>query len=420
MSERLRLTARWIFPVFKEPLADGYLEIEDGRIVDLGHRDGRAGDARTIDLGQVALIPGLVNAHAHCEFSDLQQPLEPAQPFTQWIGRLMAHRRARITSTERLVSAGLSECWQTGSAIVGEIATVDWPLRLSDESRGSPGPRDGRKSSERPGLTVVAFRECIAPTSDRVAAELERANAHLAHCQNGQHTRQNWIAGLSPHAPYTVVPELFDGLLHLAQQHQVPLALHLAETRDELEFLQRGTGLFRDMLDRLGLWNANHFPIDRRPLDYLQSLASLPRSLAVHGNYLDDDDIQFLSEHPQIAVVYCPRTHEFFGHMPHRWQELLDRGASVAIGTDGRSSNPDYSMWNELRFLDRQTQGRCRPRLLSLGTELGARALGLEDRFGTFRPGQVASISVVPLNHTSTDAWSDLFSASECRSIIPT
>ncbi|RPI80948.1 MAG: amidohydrolase, partial [Planctomycetaceae bacterium] len=203
--------------------------------------------------------------------------------------------------------------------------------------------------------------------------------------------------GLSPHAPYSVHPTLLKGLVDLAIESGAPVAMHLAATRSELELLARGGGEFAEFLKRLAVWNPDVFRERRSILDYLKELARSPRGLVVHGNYLSDADIEFLARNPQLSVVYCPRTHAYFGHEPHPWRTLLERNINVALGTDSRASNPDLSVWDELQFLR-----RCEPdvpgqTLLDLATIRGARALGLEAHCGTITPGRSADLAIIDL-----------------------
>ncbi len=390
-----KLTARWVFPVCGAPIEYGVIEICDGRIAGVGSR-GASVDSHTIDLGNAAILPGLINCHAHLEFSDLAQPIEPPQPFAHWIGKVMLHRRSRTTPLSELIRDGLAEVLATGTTVVGEIATGDWsPSFLV---AGDPH--------------VVAFRECLAPVPERVAAQIEIARQHLADCAAAREAGVAVTGALSPHAPYTVLPELFEQLVALAAEHRTPLCLHLAETQAELELLRDGTGELRDMLDRIGLWRADLHPPGRRPLDFLQQMAVLDHALIAHGNYLDADERAFLARHPNIATVYCPRTHRFFGHSAHPWRELLAGGASVVLGTDGRSSNPDYTLWSEVLWLDELTQGTQRPLLLGLATIRGARALGLDETAGDLTIGKSADLCVIELTDAANgDPWAALFAS---------
>ena len=139
-------------------------------------------------------------------------------------------------------------------------------------------------------------------------------------------------------------------------------------------------------------------------------MKNLKRGLVVHGNYLSEDEVEFIAGHPNLTVVYCPRTHAFFGHRDHPWQELLEKGASVAVGTDSRASNPDLNLWRELLFL-RKHFPEVDPRtLLSLGTTHGARALGISEEAGCLQLGRSADLTVIrlPESHHS-EAYSSLF-----------
>jgi aminodeoxyfutalosine deaminase len=392
-----RLLARWIFPVDQPPIERGVVEIVDGIISAVEPLVGQS-DSKTVDPGNVAIIPGLVNAHAHLEFSSLDSPIEPALPFTDWIGRLLAHRRERPGSIQEYTTAGIDEATKTGSSLVGDIVTGDW----------SPECLPGN------GAAVVAFRELIGLLPNQVAPQLELARQHISDCRNAAREGQGGLApAISPHAPYSVCPELFHQLVDLARVEDVPLCIHLAETLAELELLKSGTGEFFEMLSRFDLWRDGTIPKGTRAMDYLQPLSDLPHALIAHGNYLADDEISFLATHPNIATVVCPRTHAFFGHRNHPWERLLDAGASVCIGTDGRSSNPDYSLWSELQFLARTSGVARAPQILDAGTRQGAHALGQENATGTITVGKRADLTVISLEEScTTDPWAAIFAQS--------
>ncbi|MDB5388136.1 MAG: Aminodeoxyfutalosine deaminase [Planctomycetaceae bacterium] len=219
-----RLRARWLFPVAGPPIENGVLEIQNGQIT-ASHPQS---DANTIDLGNVGLIPGLVNAHTHLEFSDLAQPIQPAKPFTSWIRALVAVRRSQPAEASAIQS-GLQECWRTGATAIGEIATQDWSAANYHHS----------------SVDCTVFREILGLRRERIAEQLEVARNWLAKSTDRD---TKFVRGLSPHAPYSVHPELYQSLVELANEQRSPVAVHLAETRAELELLNQGTGEFVEML----------------------------------------------------------------------------------------------------------------------------------------------------------------------------
>jgi cytosine/adenosine deaminase-related metal-dependent hydrolase len=191
-------------------------------------------------------------------------------------------------------------------------------------------------------------------------------------------------------------------MIALACERNLPVAFHLAETADEIEFLRAGTGPFQQLLEERGMWDAAAVPRGSRPLDYLRLLAPAPRSLVIHGNYLDTEDYAFLAIHRhRMSLVYCPRTHEYFGHPPWPLAQLLAAGVHVAIGTDSRASNPDLDLLAEVRHIA-QTHVTMDPHeILRLGTIAGAEALGQGDEIGSLTPGKLANLIAIPLPNDS-------------------
>jgi aminodeoxyfutalosine deaminase len=377
--------ARWIFPVASEPIAHGAIEVCDGRILAVHRRTPGKAD----DLGEVAIVPGFVNAHTHLEFSELPAPLSPGQPFPTWIRALMTYRRQRGEAT-RAVRTGLQECRRHGTVAFGEILT-----EVSDET---PANVDG----------AVLFRELIGFTPESIDVQLQIADRFLQ-ADDSDFVR-GVIRGISPHAPYSVHPSLFQQLVALAARRRAPLAMHLAETQAELQLLREGQGELVELLTLFGVWRDGILPPATRPLNYLRAMAGLDRVVIAHGNYLDDEEIEFVASRRNFAVAYCPRTHAFFGHTEHPWRKIIASGGLVAIGTDGRCSNPDLSVWNELLYLAARFPDSDRAMLLQMGTLNGARGLGLETELGTLEAGKAARAAIVRLGDTTAgDPYAGLF-----------
>lgn len=382
-SAPISVRARWVFPVLGPPLESGTVEITAGKISAVHNRAGPC----SIDLGNAAIIPGLVNAHTHLELSDIATPLQPPVPFTAWLLSVIGHRRTRrlgvyIPGTAppasraelAAIRRGRNECLAGGTTTIGDIA----------------GSLSSALESAAPGPRVVAFLEGRGLGRERLRSEIAAAETHLAGAAGA-------LRGVSPHAPYSVHPELFRGLVDLAVARHAPLAIHLAETREELDLLANGTGPFVPFLEALGVWQPDAIPRGSRPLDYLRELARVEHALAIHSNYLEEGEQKFLSECPNISVVYCPRTHAYFGHEPHPWRKLMARGGNVALGTDSRASNPDLSLWKEVLFLRARTPDLDPSVLLGLGTLNGATALGLDAETGSLTVGKSADLAVVAL-----------------------
>ncbi|MDZ4683863.1 MAG: amidohydrolase family protein [Planctomycetaceae bacterium] len=364
--------ARWIVPVDARPIANGVLVVSGDRIV----RVADQWPGPMTDLGDVALIPGLVNCHTHLEFSALTEPLSPGLPFTDWIRRVIRYRQEQPGIVPQAIQKGLSESLAGGVTLLGDIASTGWTW--ADYTNAAMRPR------------CVVFQELLGLSDERVAAQIELAKQHSSANQPFD------IVGLSPHAPYSVHPELLGAALIEAQARSTSIAVHLAETAAERELLADASGEFREFLSSLGLWREGIFG-ERTFADWLHALAELPRALVIHGNYLNQSELAMLARSPHVTMVYCPRTHAAFGHPPHPWQDLIAIGGTVAIGTDSRATNPDLSLWRELQFLAAMHPDMPQHDLLKLGTLTGAKALGCGSQCGSLTPGKRADVAAVSL-----------------------
>jgi aminodeoxyfutalosine deaminase len=431
-----RLRARWLYPGDGPPVPEPVLTIDRGRIVAIEP----GGPDADLDLGAVAVIPSLINTHTHLEFSRLTQPLEPLQDFPAWIRSVIDWRRREAASETDAVEAirhGWRESRGAGVTQVGEIVTSDWPvdgswgeqplprgvlfrellglsdraveeqhqiaanfLQRADTLTGGGGTRDkGRGTRDEGQGPRAKSQEPKAKGQGPKAKGDTAASSPSALSPQPSAPSTNWRPGLSPHAPYSVHPELFRNVCGLARSAGVPVAMHLAESPAELQLLRDGSGPLVTLLEELGVWKPGLIPRGTGPLWYLEELATLPHAIVVHGNLLDEEEISFLSQHPQLSVVYCPRTHAaMHGGRPaaHPWRCMLAAGINVAVGTDSRASNPDLSVWKELQFLHQQELGIPASELLKLATVHAARALGLAES-GRIAVGERADLCLVRL-----------------------
>jgi cytosine/adenosine deaminase-related metal-dependent hydrolase len=375
----ISLRARTVYPVDRPPIESGVVTIEGDRIVAVG--TALQTDNPIQDLGDVALLPGFVNAHTHLEFSHLTGPLGRAgMPLIEWLPLAISERQNRGHSAADSIALGLHESLLAGTAAIGEIATAEASAHAADHE-----------------VDLTPFLEVIGFSRARAASAYAAINERLAAAGRLPHG-----IGISPHAPYTVSPELLTKLLELARARDLPVAMHLAESPEELELLSTGTGPFCDLLERRSMWDPAAIPVGSRPLDYLRMLADAPRSLIVHGNYLDRAEHEFLAAHAdRMTLVYCPRTHAYFDHPPYPLALALAAGVRVALGTDSRASNPDLSVFNEARHVARHHKSVAPESILRMATLDGAVALGLENECGSIKPGKLANLVALPMRTDS-------------------
>lgn len=384
----MRMRARWAW-LDDGPRENIVLEINANRIH--GIKYGQV--PCDIDLGDVCVLPRLVNAHCHLEFSDLQNPIAFPGTFPGWIENVVAHRRRAAAAVAEL--SGPSALLETrrGSYQLGLEASSRYGVGLVVDNITMPWRVDWLTSTSE--TSVWPLYELMGPTPSRQdeilrGAEAFESEARLS-CPDSSivssvfHSSFGWC----PHAPYTTPLSLLRLSVQKSCQSGCLVSMHLAESREELEWVSLRTGPFAAMLEKfsspLGVSKLEPHSL----VEYLHVLASAARALVVHGNYLDEACRQFLTSQNNLAVVYCPRTHAFFHHEPHPWKDLIKRGIPVFLGTDSLASNPDLSILEEARFL--YANHSIEPRIcLSMISEAPARFLGIEEHFGTLRVGSLS------------------------------
>lgn len=331
--------ARIGFPISSPPVRDFAFTVAGDRFQAIGTTSA---SLPVTDFGNAAVLPWLTNSHTHLELSHFEQPIgDPAQGFPAWIRDVVAWRRSQTGTPEELfarrqdaVIKGASESWRNGIGVVLDIA--------------SPGFGDLYQQTLGQGAAVIVLQEVLGLSTARVDELYAQVAQSL---EPGSKSWTNRPHGISPHAPYTVGVELLTRLCKLSAERRIPLAMHLAESRDELELLRSHSGAFHALLTEVGAWDPSAFPRGIAILDYLKILATAQAPYIIHGNYLNDEELDFLAAHPQFTVVYCPRTHAYFGHARYPLTEMLERGIRVEIGTDSRASNPDLNLWDDLRYV---------------------------------------------------------------------
>lgn len=338
------------------------------------------------DLGDVAVLPGLVNAHTHLELSWMAGRVPPAASLVEWIRRLMVERVGGPPGGEpeavRAVERALLELRATGTVLVGDVSNtlLTLPLLASNGIGGTV-------FYELLGLNVADPDGAVNDAWNRI--EQTRAEADGVAPPDAPDLLQSVVA----HAPYSVSPELLAAIAD--GKRDAPLSVHLAESADELEFLQRGSGPFRALLEELGAWTPGWEPPRQEPVDYLADLGYLrPGCLVVHGVHLSPSALEQIRDR-QAVLVTCPRSNEWVGAGMPPVSHFYASGAPVAVGTDSLASVASLNLFDELAALRRIAPEVSAASLLESATRVGAEALGHGDRYGTITPGKRAALVAV-------------------------
>ena len=342
---------------------------------------GPVGDAELIDRPRCLLMPAFANVHCHLDLSHIG-PTPFGGDFVSWIEQLRTARAQTDEAIAASVRRGVDLSLAGGTALVGDIAGI-----------GSLVPIDQLRASKLGG---VSFLEVFG-LGARQDHGIDAMNSAVRNCPADEGSVR---LGLQPHAPYSCGRAVFEA----AAQLNRPLATHLAETLDELQFVDTATGPLASMLNRFGVWDDSIEAHGCHPVDYINEILDDRAIIAAHLNYVDNRHVEKLAN-SSITVAYCPRASAYFGHPhdgrpAHRYREMLGLGVNVALGTDSLPclDTPDrISVLDDMRFLY-QRDSTDPIALLRMATVAGASALGFDESLFTLVPGPTAGLLTVEID----------------------
>lgn len=379
------LRARVILPVTAPPIADGAVLISGQKIRAVApFRDLRRYTAEKItDLGEVILLPGLINAHCHLDYTDMAGELPPPKIFTDWIGSITAAKTGwSYSNYAHSWLRGAHQLLKTGTTTVADIEAM--PDLLPDVWNATP-------------LRIFSFLEMTGILSKRQPKDILREAVEKI--DSLQHPRHR--AMLSPHAPYSTLPELLRLAAAMARKRKWRVATHIAESAQEFEMFQNAAGSMHGWLGRNGRDNSDcgH----GSPIAHFARNKLLGENvLAIHVNYLARGDATLLAK-KKTHVVHCPRSHDYFKHAKFERERLANAGVNLCLGTDSLATvrktgkqNPELDMFAEMRALADADKKITAAEILEMATVNGAYALGLAGKIGELKKNAFADLITIP------------------------
>ncbi len=385
--ERSVYRAKWVLPVTSQPIRNGAVCAGPGGLIEsVGEADEiNTVGARVVDLGNSAILPGLVNVHAHPELTVLRGRIEDL-PFVEWLVRLTEQKYDVLTPDVLRASSwlGVAEAIAAG---VTCLAAPDDAGFLLEAMQGA-------------GLRGRVYREVFGPAPEQASEAL----ADLAQKVDVMRADidERVEVGISPHAPYTVSARLFGELADFAAKEALQVCIHVAESEAEEAFIRDGSGPFAVLFRSRGMKVAAQ---GMSPVEWLESTGILgTQPLLVHCVRADNADIARIAD-SGASIAHCPISNARFAHGIAPLPAFIEAGIPVGLGSDSVVSNNRVDILEEARFaalvqrsLHQDPTLLGSDDLLRFATLDGARALGLDDRIGSLEPGKQADLTAVRLD----------------------
>jgi len=372
--------ARRVLPMNCSVIEDGGIAVRGSEILAVGEWKDLIREhpgARREDLGEMILMPGLINAHCHLDYTMMRGALFGGESFALWIQRLNAMRRSLDQSDYlEAIATGLEELKHWGCTTVLNIESFPELFPFLPESP----------------LRTWWFLEVIDVRS-RLQTGEALAGAIRFFEKAGE---EQGGFGISPHAPYTVSRDLYGLVQKYAEKYRLPICTHLAESEEEMAMFSRGEGGLYDFLHSIG--RSMEDCGGMTPVQLVLGQGLVPDgTLLVHMNILADADKDLLRHSAgKFPVIHCPRTHAFFNRAPFDLEFFRGSGIPISLGTDSLASNQDLNMFSEMRAMTAAFPQLDPMEIIAMATTAPAAALGRRGRLGELSPGAVADFLVIP------------------------
>ncbi len=390
--------ARVIVTMNGAPITDGAVHIGENRIATVGKSwQVTAVDEQVIELGGYALLPGLINAHCHLDYTCLRGRIPPQRSFTDWIRAINA-KKAKLTAKDyrQSIAEGFREAERFGTTAIVNLEAYPEVIARS--------PATPLRMWWCPELIDVS---APARTEEIVFHALESRSVVQ---------ENNGGFGLAPHALFTASPELFLRCQQVARADDLLLTTHLAESREEMAMFRDGAGPLFDFLRELG--RPLHDCGAQTPLERFVSIlqgvrrdpstslrfarddggAAAVRWIVAHLNELTEGDFEILAKIPQeFSIAHCPRSHAYFEHSPFAFEHLRNLGFNICLATDSLASNIDLSLFAEMRAFHQAHPQLSGEEILKMVTTNPAEALGRGKDLGKIAPDHLADMIAVPI-----------------------
>ena len=404
---RMIVRARIVVTMDEAPIENGAVAVSGNRIIDVGRFDDiRTRNAgKTLDVGEQVLLPGLINAHCHLDYTCLRGKIPPQKSFTDWIRAINAEK-SKLSPEDYVASItqGFVEAKKFGTTAIANLTAypelipkIEPPIRTW-------------WFAELIDVRAPVDLEC-ADMSASAIGRIRRGELLKRSRSRGIAAAQNW--GLAPHALFTASKDLFRRCEEIGERENILLTTHLAESCEEMKMFRDASGRLYEFLKSIGRpMNdcGSKTPLERF-LDLIGSGGSpnRPRTIEVnrpypfwivaHLNELTESDFDLLEHtNSKFHIVHCPRSRNYFGHSPFAFDRLRSLGFNICLGTDSLASNQSLSLFDEMRGFQKQFPGTSPDEVLRMVTVNPARALRQENALGRIIQGAHADLLAASLS----------------------
>ncbi len=375
-----KIAATYIFPINQSPVKNGVLTCsDDGTIIEISKSNENLKEQSGLEFYSGILVPGFVNTHCHLEFSHLKNEIEKNTGIGGFIGQINQLRNREESKKEKAIEISDKRMWHAGIAAVGDITNSDVTIKTKKKSK----------------IYYHTFIESFGFHPSRA----ERAFEYAISIRDN-YNKNGLVNSIVPHSPYSVSEPLFEKIKTFAAKEKSILSIHNQESKGETQFYKNGTGpIANHLANNLGIDISHWKPTGKSSLiSILKYIPDENQLLLVHNTFTSEQDLTELKSKrlsENTFIVLCPNSNLYIENQLPPVLLFQKEKFPICIGTDSLASNHDLSVLSELITIQHNFPEIKLEELFKWACLNGAKAIGVEDIFGSFEKGKKPGINLI-------------------------
>lgn len=375
-----KIAATYIFPINQPPIKNGILTCsDDGTITEISGSHENFIEQAGLEFYSGILVPGFVNTHCHLELSQLKGKIEEKTGVGGFIGKINKLRNEEPENTEKAIQVADRKMWAAGISAVGDISNSNLTVKTKKNSK----------------IYYHTFIESFGFHPSRAERAFDYADFIRF-----QFNETGLATSTVPHSPYSVSKQLFEKIKENAMLEKSILTIHNQESKSESEFFKTGTGEIADHLQNNLCIDISHWnPSGKSSLvSVLEHLPVENQLLLVHNTFTTKEDLAELKKRrsPQNTfLVLCPNSNLYIENQLPPVELFREESMNICLGTDSLASNHELSVLAEMITLQLHFPEIKLEELFHWSSLKGAKALQIDDNFGSFEVGKNPGVNLV-------------------------
>lgn len=372
-----KIAAHYIITGNGDPVKNGIISIDNtGKVLDISQSSQNLQEVSGLEFYSGILVPGFVNTHCHLELSHLKGKIRQKTGLPGFVSQINQLRKADENEIFAAAEKADKKMWHNGIAAVGDISNTNHSFLKKSKSQ----------------ISYHTFLEIFTTNPDLVNQKYETALKLEKELE-----AKRLSSSIVPHAPYSVTPAMFELIKKHCLEKKKSLSIHNQETPSENDLYQTKSGELFDAFTNFGV-DFNALPqTGKSSLESIMGqMPKQNKTILVHNTFTKEEDIEKATAYfEDLYWCMCPNANLYIENSLPNIPLFYQKKQKICVGTDSLASNHQLSIFEELKVIHHNFPEIPFYKLIEWGTINGAKALGIDNKFGSFENGKTPGVNLI-------------------------